>query len=135
MKEVFKETNVSITVEGKKHLGAAIGSQVYLDEYVSEKMSHWVGEVVQMAEFALTQPQACYAANTFRLKHRCTYFLRTLPDIQDLLKPLENAISQVPIPVITEHRCKQLDRDVRLGGLGLENPTVNQIVSMPHQSK
>ena len=87
-------------------------------------MSHWV----QLAEFALTQPQACYAAYTFELKHRWTYFLRTLPDIQDLLDPLENVISQVLIPAITEHSCKQLDRNVlalpvRLGGLGLGNPS------------
>ena len=105
-KEVFKETDIKITVEGKKHLGAAIGSQEYLDEYVSEKVSDWVSEVVQLAEFALTQPQACYAAYTFGLKHRWTYFLRTLPDIHDLLEPLENAISQVLIPAITEHKCK-----------------------------
>lgn len=128
VKEVFKETDINITVEGKKHLGAAIGSREYLDEYVSEKVSDWVSEVVQLAEFASTQPQACYAAYTFGLKHRWTYFFRTLPDIQDLLEPLENAISQVFIPAITEHRCKQLDRDilalpVRLGGLCLGNPS------------
>ena len=104
-------------------------------------VSHWVSEVVQLAEFALTQPQACYAAYTFGLKQRWTYFLRTLPDIRDLLEPLENAISQVLIPAITEHRCKQLDRDVlalpvRLGGLVLGNPSRESlVVSTPHQSK
>ena len=107
-KEVFKETDIKITVEGKKHLGAVIGSQEYLDEYVSEKVSDWVSEVVQLAEFALTQPQACYGAYTFGLKHRWTYFLRTLPDIHDLVEPMEIAISQVLIPAITEHKCKQL---------------------------
>ena len=59
-----------------------------------------------------------------------TYFLRTLPDIQDLLEPLENAISQVLIPVITERKCNQLDRailalPVRLGGLGFGNPCLD----------
>ena len=53
--------------------------------------------------------------------------MRTLPDIQDLLEPLENAISKVLIPAITEHRSSQLHRDilalpVRLGGLGMTNP-------------
>ena len=105
VKEVFKETNINITSEGNKHLGAAIGSREYLDEYVSE-VSHWVSVVVQLAEFALTQPQVCYAAYTCGLKHQWTYFLRTLPDIQDLLEPLENAISQLLIPAITEHGCK-----------------------------
>ena len=127
VKEVFKERDINITVEGKKHLGAVIGSREYLHEYVSEKVSDWVSEVVQLAEFAVTQPQACYAAYTFGLKHRWTYFLRTLLDIQDLPDPLENAISQVLIPAITERKCNQLDRDilalpVRLGGLCLGNP-------------
>ena len=118
-------------------------------------MTNWVSEVTKLAEFALSQPQACYAAYTFGLKHRWTYFLSTLPDIQDLLEPLENAISKVLIPAITEHRSSQLDRDilalpVRLGGLGITNPCleanfkqsssvkvttplVQQIVAQSHQ--
>ena len=100
---MFKDTAVNVTVEGQKHLGAVIGSREYLEEYVSEKVTNWVSEVTKLAEFALSQPQACYAAYTFGLKHRWTYFLRTLPDIQELLEPLENAISKVLIPAITEH--------------------------------
>ena len=85
MKEVFKDTAINVTVEGQKHLGAVIGSREYLEEYVSEKVTNWVSEITKLAEFALSQPQACYAAYTFGLKHRWTYFLRTLPDIQELL--------------------------------------------------
>ena len=107
-----------------------IGSREYLEEYVSEKVTNWVSEISKLAEFALSQPQACYAAYTFGLKHRWTYFLRTLPDIQELLEHLENAISKVLIPAITEHRCTRLDRDilalpVRLGGLGMTNPCLD----------
>ena len=129
MKEVFKDTAVNVTVEGQKHLGAVIGSLEYLEEYVSE-MTNWVSEITKLAEFALSQPQACYAAYSFGLKHRWTYFLRTFPDIQELLEPLENAISKVLIPAITEHRCTPLDMDilalpVRLGGLGMTNPCLD----------
>ena len=99
--------------------------------------------------------QACYAVYTFGLKHRWTYFLGTLLDIQDLLEPLENAISHMLIPAITERKCNELDRNilalpVRLGGPGLGNPSfdawrecvssvkvtkpfVEQIVSQSHQ--
>ena len=113
--------------KGTKNLGAVIGFREYLEEYVSEKVSNWVNEVATLAEFALSQPQTCYAAYTFGLKHRWTYFLRTLPDIQDLLEPLENVLFQVLIPAITERKCNQLDRTilalpaVRLGGLGFGN--------------
>ena len=118
-------------------------------------MANWISEITKLAEFAVTQPQASYAAYTFGLKHRWTYFLRTLPEIQDLLEPLESAISRVLIPAITDRQCGQLDRDilalpVRLGGLGIANPSsdanfdytssvkvtaplVEQIVSQVHQ--
>ena len=83
-----------------------------------------------MAEFAVSQPQASYAAFTFGLRHRWTYFLRTLPDIADLLEPLERAISDVLIPVLLEHQvteteCDLLALPVSMGGLGVVNP-INQ---------
>ena len=89
VREAFKDTSINVTVQGQKHLGAARGSKEYLEEYVSEKVINWINEIAKLAELALFQPQACYAAYTFGLKHRWTYFLRTLPDIQDLLEPLE----------------------------------------------
>jgi len=75
-----------------------------------------------------------------------------LPAIQDLLEPLEDAISHMLIPAITEHKCNQLDRNiialpVRLGGLGnwslearreyafsvkVTKPLVEQIVCQSH---
>ena len=81
-----------------------------------------------MAEFALSQPQACYAEFTFGLKHRWTYFLRTLPDIEDLLAPLERAIADALIPSITGHKCTQAEREllaqtVRMRGMGLITPS------------
>ena len=120
-------------------------------------MTNWINDIAKLAKFALSQPPACYAAYTFGLKHWWTYFLRTLPDSQDLLEPLNNAISHIImlIPAITERKCDQLDRNilalpVRLGGLGLGNPSlearreytlsvkltkplVEQIVSQSHQ--
>ena len=125
VREALKDTVNNVTVEGQRHPGAVIGSRDYLQDYVNEKVTSWVNEVAQLAEFARAQPQTSYAAYTFGLKHRWTYFLRT--DIQDLLEPLKEAISQVLIPAIVERKCSKLDRDVlalpvRLGGLGLSNP-------------
>ena len=121
---MFLLTVINVTVEEQKHIGAVIGSRDYLQEYVNEKVTSWVNEVAQLAEFARAQLQTSY---TFGLKHRWTYFLRTLPDIQDLLEPLGEAISHVLIPAIVERKCSKLDRDVLalpvlLGGLGLSNP-------------
>ena len=64
IKEVFKDTVVNVTVQGQKHLSA---------EYVSGKVTNWISKVTKLAEFAFSQPQACYAAYTFGLKHSWTY--------------------------------------------------------------
>jgi len=130
VKEMFKDTPINVTVEGHKHLGAALGSRSFLEEYISEKVDSWVSEITKLAEFALSQPQACYAAYTFGLKHRWTYFLHTLPDILALLQPLENAISNILLPAITQKQCNEDDRNIvslptRYEGLGITNPCIN----------
>ena len=81
--------------------------------------------MTNLAEFTWSQPQACYATFTYGLKHRWTYFLRTLPDLEDPLAPLERALADVLIPSIY---CTQGERDllalpVRMGGMGLTNPS------------
>jgi len=124
-RELFAGTAINVTTEGQKHLGAALGSKSYLEEYVNDKVVDWVNEVKRLAEFSVSQPQACFAAFTFGLTHRWTYFLRTLLDIDTLLEPLERA--EVLIPSITERNCSPAERDlfelpVRLGGLGFLNP-------------
>ena len=69
-RSIFEETAVNITTEGRKHLGAALGSRSYLEQYVNDKVEDWVRQVTKLAAFALSQPQACYATFTFGLKHR-----------------------------------------------------------------
>ena len=86
--------------------------------------------MAKLAEFAAANPQASCTAFTIGSKHRWTYYLRTLPDIEELLEPLERAIGNVLIPAITGHTCTPAEREllalpVRLGGLGLTNPCRN----------
>ena len=151
--EVFGDTAINITTEDHKHLGAAPGSRSYLEEYVVED---WVNQVTTLADNAISQPQASYAAFTFGLRHRRLYFLRTLPDIADLLEPLERAITEALIPAITDRAITEAERELlalpgRMGGLGLIDPVraspkeyeasviatgplVKQIVEQVHQS-
>ena len=155
-REVFDDTAINITTEGHKHLGAALGLRSYLEEYVGEKVEDWVNQVTKLAEFTISQPQASYAAFTFGLRPRWTYFLRTLPDIADLLEPLERAITNALIPAITVRTITEAEREllalpVSMGGLGVidparaspteyeasvsvTDPLVRQIVEQVHQS-
>ena len=143
-------------VFGQKHLGAALGSRYYLEEYVGERVEDWVNQVTNLAGFASSHPQASYATFTLDLRHRWTYFLRTLPDIECLLGPLEHAIADSLIPALTGHTCTDAERNllalpVCKGGLSLVNltelacpeytasskvtaPLAEQIVSQTHDS-
>ena len=110
-------------------MGAALGSRSFLEEYVGEKVDEWVNEVTKLADFAISQPQASYAAFTFGLRHRWTYFLRTLLDFAQLLEPLERTINGVLIPAVTYHtvteeECDLLGLPVRMGDLGFTDPVV-----------
>ena len=125
---LFQGTGVSITAEGKRHLGAAIGTNSFVESYVKRKVSGWVHEVERLSSIAVTQPLAAYAAFTHGQTSKWTYLAKTIPDIGDLLKPVENAIRQRFLPSLTgQNAFNNADRDlmalpVRFGGLGIIDP-------------
>ena len=59
---VFSDTSVNVTADGRPYLGAAIGSQSYVADNVSGKVSSWVSELEVLGLFAVTQPHAPFAA-------------------------------------------------------------------------
>ena len=50
---VFGATAINITTEGYNHLGTALGSRSYFEEYVGENVEDWVCQVIKLAEFAV----------------------------------------------------------------------------------
>ena len=125
---MFDGTAINISTEGHQHLRALLGSGKHLEDYVEEIVEDWISQIVRLAEFAQSHPQTSYVAYSFGLRHRWTYFLRTLPNIEDLLKPLKRAISDVLTPSMVHHKCTELERDilslpVLLRGRGFVNPT------------
>ena len=78
----------------------------------------------KLSEIAKVQSHVAYCAFTHGLVGKWTYFLLTLPNISDLLRPLESTIFKEFIPAVTGRSAGDLERDlfahpVRLGGLGL----------------
>ena len=125
---VFRGSGVSITKEGKRHLGAAIGNDAFKEEYVREKVATWVEELERLTRIAESQPHAAYAAFTHGLASKWTFLARTVPDVSNLFQPLEDAIRQHFLPVLTgQSPFSDTIRDLmvlptRLGGLGITNP-------------
>ena len=97
----FEGTGISITAEGKRHLGAAIGNPTFKQQYVQNKISGWVKGIERLSTIANTQPHAAYAAFTPGVASRWTYLSRTIPDTAELFKPLEDAIRLQFIPAFT----------------------------------
>ena len=79
--EVFEGTGVQITTEGKCHLGAAMGSRSFAEEYTSRKVEKWTEEIKRLAKVAVSQPHAAYAAFTHGMSCRWTYLMRTIPNL------------------------------------------------------
>ena len=53
---------MSITIEGKRHLGAVIGSNKYREEYVKVLINDWNNQLALLSPIAESQPQTAYSA-------------------------------------------------------------------------
>ena len=126
---LFEDTQVNVTSEGRPHLGAAIGTESYINSYVKQKVEQWSVELERLALVATTQPHSAFAAFTHGFTSKWTHLARTIPNISHLLQPLEDIISTRLIPALSGRQApNNLERNLlslpaRLGGIGLTNPT------------
>ena len=72
-KEVFKDTGIVISTEGKRYLGGALGTSSFICQYVERNVECWVNEVEKFSKFTQTQPHAAYSAFTHGLSSKWNY--------------------------------------------------------------
>ena len=72
------DDEVNITLEGRRHLGAVIGSKEFKNQYCQEKFDKWLREMESLTEIIKNQPHVAYAAFTKGFKSKFTYYLRTI---------------------------------------------------------
>jgi hypothetical protein len=124
-KIVFRGTGVNITTEGRKYLGGFVGTREGAEKYVGELVEDWVEQLKELSRIAKAEPQAAYSAFTAGFRHKLTYFMRTIPDLMLVLKPVDEIINKSFIPSITEGHVissddrKLLSLPVKLGGMGI----------------
>lgn len=87
-------------IEGKRHLGAALGLRSFVVSYLQKlnKLKEWTSSIQKLASIARTQPHAAYCTFTHGLASKLTYFLRTIPETSDVLQPLKEAVNLHFIP-------------------------------------
>ncbi|KAG0714514.1 hypothetical protein GWK47_013998 [Chionoecetes opilio] len=125
----FRDSGVTVTKDGQRHLGAVIGTEEFKAKYVEEKVSEWVKEVGVLSSMAKTEPHAAYSAFTHGLQHRWSFVKRTIPGISRLLRPLDESITKTFLPallktnfIIGEDVRELLSLPPRLGGMGITSP-------------
>ena len=134
---IFNGTGVNITSQGRKYLGGVIGSNQFTAKYKEGLVGLWKQQIEKLADIAKCEPQADLASFTCGLKHRFTYYLRSIPDMENFMQPVEDAIRFKLIPNLTDgHHCSDNERLLlslppRLGGLGI--PILTKIASEEYQ--
>ena len=122
--DLFSDCPIKITTSGKRHLGAAIVSLEYKTSYMEEKVNEWCCKMRYLTNIANSQPQAAYSAYIHGEQHKYTYFLRTLSGIAEILKPLDDIITNEFVPALFGSNLSPHERDIlslpiKEGGLGL----------------
>ena len=134
-KEIFGDS-VNITSEGKRHLGAVIGSDDYSKTFCEEKVNSWIKELSTLCEIAETHPQMAYSAYIKGYKSKFTHFIRTIENFHHHVSPIDELLSEQFIPTLfgLETPLPEL-RDLfclnsRDGGLGI--PTLAKEAQNQH---
>ena len=121
--DLFGNTEINITTEGKRHLGAALGSRLFVEQYMHDKVMEWRSSILILLKLA------AYSTLTHRLMRKWTYFLCTIPNIAHLVQPLEDSINFHLILALTgRDHTSETERDLFalptcLGGLVIAKPT------------
>ena len=121
----FVNSGVNITTDGKRHLGAALGTNDYKNEYLSDIVDEWIEEIKVLSEIAKSKPQPAYSCFISGFRHKVTYFMRTIPGAESQLKRLDEIILTHFIPAITdgiicnEEERKLLSLPPKFGGLSI----------------
>ena len=124
---LFAGTSLRITIEGRPYLGAPLGSPEFKSVFLQERVCQWRNDVIQLFNFASSQPHAAYSAMIHGLSSRWTFLTRTVCDLSSQLAPLEEAIRLHLLPKLCLHAPNDSERamfalPIRQGGLGVFDP-------------
>ena len=105
-KKLFKDTSITISEEGERYLGGAVGTLSFVQTFVQRKVEGWVREVEKLSKFAETQPHSAYAAFTHGLMSKWNYLLCVVDwgtlSSAELLQPLESVTVQSQVRLFLE---------------------------------
>ena len=128
---IFADTGIQITMDGRKHLGAAIGTEEFKNAYVAGKIEEWKKLLITLSKIAKTEPHMAYSLFVHGFRHKFTYIMRTIPHTEHLFKPIDKLIDDEFIPALfngrklTSQERELIALPTRLGGLGIIIPSAH----------
>ena len=123
-REIFKKSSVEVLTEGHRVLGSVVGSQKFVEQYVSGLVEEWLAELQTLSDIAKTEPQAALSCLTHGLQSKYTFLLRTTPDIIELVQPIQTFIEDTLLPnifgrALSDELMRVAKLPCREGGLGI----------------
>ena len=113
--------------QGHRYLGGFIGGEPEKEEWVRAKVEKWADGVKILSSIAKRYPQTAYAGLTIWLQAEWQYVARTVPGINHIFEPVEQAIRRYFIPallgveVVDAELRTLLAGGLKQGGLGIRN--------------
>ena len=100
---VFGGTNNQISTEGKQRLGVVIRTEENKKNYINDKISEWTEEF-DLLTYTATAAYTATTAYVTSYQHKVTYLLRTIPNIEDQLKNIDEVVRHKLIPWWSHHQ-------------------------------
>ena len=141
------EGKVNVTTDGKRHLGAVIGSKEYKDQYCEQKVAKWKEELELLSTIAKSHPHSAYIAYTKGYKSKFTFYMRTIESFEEYVDPIHDVLRDAFLPTLfgqgeplPEHLQEVITLTAAQGGLGItslreEAPkhfAASKAISSPH---
>ena len=92
-------------------------------------IAQWCKEIAELSLIAKTHPQAVYSAFTSGYKHKFTFIIKTIENIENFMLLFDEVVKQKLIPAlfndfqILEVLGSLVALPVKVGGLAIINPT------------
>ena len=83
-----------------------------MNKIVNEKVTEWCDELKVLEEFAKSQQQVAYKTFYFSEKNKFSYSFRTIREMNDLMKLVDEIVQNFILPAIIGEAISEKEREV-----------------------
>eukprot|EP00731_Ephydatia_muelleri_P024359 Em0016g630a len=100
-KSMFQHLGIKV-MNGYRFLGGFIGDRESTKQFLDNKITGWVNNLLKLSKAAESQPQAAFAALSKSMQFEWSYMQRILPSYEEAFTPIWNTLYQYFWPAIFE---------------------------------